>query len=150
MPLMCDIPACDEEDFEYRARNDREFIRLIRDSVDLHEAKSALEEADEGGDSGWGDMLDIKLIRERPEVVREALRKRRDGFDLDVLLRVDLQRRELLKRFECEKAARKRGKGVMTRAEMKELEGELRFVESEFDRLMLEIPNVPHGSVPEG
>ena len=45
-------------------------------------------------------MLDIKFIRENTEKVREALRRKKDKFDLEGLLEADAKRRELI--FEVE------------------------------------------------
>lgn len=41
-------------------------------------------------------MLDIRLVRERPEVIREMLGKRRLEFPLDRLLELDRRRRQLI------------------------------------------------------
>ena len=42
-------------------------------------------------------MLDIKLIRENPEPVRQALEKRGDSFALDSILEIDGRYRGLLR-----------------------------------------------------
>jgi len=115
-------------------------------------------------------MLDIRLIRENPELVRAAV-KRRGGDDapLDALLRADERRRELLHQVEGLRADRNRvseeigkikqsgGDAAEMVAEMrkvgeriKELEGALREVEAEQERVALELPNIPDESVPEG
>ena len=50
-------------------------------------------------------MLDINLIREKPEVVREALRKRQlDIAPVDQALELDGQRRDLIQQVEMLKA----------------------------------------------
>ena len=41
-------------------------------------------------------MIDHRIIRENPEVVREALRKRHFDYDLDRLIELEARRRELL------------------------------------------------------
>ena len=115
-------------------------------------------------------MLDMHLIRSNPELVRQAFVKRgQDPAPLEALLRADQQRRELLQEVEALRAERNRvteeiGKlkksgidaGEMV-AEMrrvgdriKAIEQDLRDVETEFDRLMLELPNIPDPSTPVG
>ena len=115
-------------------------------------------------------MLDIRLIRENPELVRAAI-ERRGGDDapLDALLRADERRRALLLQVEGLRADRNRvseeigtikkagGDAAEMVAEMrkvgeriKELEGSLREVEAEQERVALELPNIPDESVPEG
>ena len=123
-------------------------------------------------------MLDIHLIRSNPEVVRQAFVKRgQDPAPLEALLRADQQRRELLQEVEALRAERNRvseeiGKlkksgrpsaalGVNDAAEMvaemrrvgdriKAIEQDLKDVETEFDRHMLELPNIPDASTPVG
>jgi seryl-tRNA synthetase len=52
-------------------------------------------------------MLDINLIRETPDVVRESLRKRQmDPAPVDDVLKLDVERRSLLSEVETLKAER--------------------------------------------
>jgi seryl-tRNA synthetase len=51
-------------------------------------------------------MLDIKLIRENPDSVREALDKRRSDYSMDEVLDLDERRRGLLTEVEGLKARR--------------------------------------------
>jgi seryl-tRNA synthetase len=114
-------------------------------------------------------MLDAKLIRENPDVVREALRKRGFVFDLDGLLKVDEERRDLIKETEglknrrntmSDEIARLRksgGDGKDTIGELRELGGriadleqKLRDVEGRWELATLEIPNIPSETVPVG
>ena len=115
-------------------------------------------------------MLDIRLIRENPELVRAAIARRGgDAAPLDALLRADEGRRALLLQVEGLRADRNRvseeigtlKKAGSDAAEMvaemrqvgeriKELEGSLREVEAEQERLALEIPNIPDESAPDG
>ncbi|MGB9592079.1 MAG: serine--tRNA ligase, partial [Candidatus Kryptoniota bacterium] len=53
-------------------------------------------------------MLDIKFIRENPERVREGIKQKREKDILDEVLRLDLERRELLIKFERIKSERNR------------------------------------------
>ena len=45
-------------------------------------------------------MLDIKFIRENPEVVKEEIKKRNMKIDLDVFLNLDKKKRELQQEVE--------------------------------------------------
>jgi seryl-tRNA synthetase len=114
-------------------------------------------------------MLDPKLIREKTDVVKESLRKRGAAFDLDTLLGLDEKRRGLIKEVETMKNERnvtsdqiaklkKAGQDAADKiAHLREVgkkietqEQELRTVESQWELLSLEIPNIPHESVPVG
>jgi seryl-tRNA synthetase len=114
-------------------------------------------------------MLDIKFIREYPDHVREGIRKKGDVDRVDDVLKLDGRRRDLLQRGEALKAKRnevsdeigklKRAGGDAAKAigemeqvkeQIKSIDDELRTVEEEFRAVMLQIPNVPHPSVPEG
>jgi len=112
-------------------------------------------------------MLDIKFIRENSELIKEAARKKRIAFDVEKLLEMDKERLELLRSVEekraehniiSKKIAGLEGKEKeinIKEAEKikKELEGkeqELKQKEQTFKELMLQAPNVPDPSVPEG
>jgi len=113
-------------------------------------------------------MLDIKFIRENPDKVKEACRKKKVDFDVDNLLKLDAQRRGLIVAIENKSAmknqANKRIQEAKTKeerelviAQMRELdrnsdneEDEYKKVNEEFERLMLLVPNIPDESVPEG
>ncbi len=114
-------------------------------------------------------MLDPKLIREKTDIVKESLRKRGATFDLDTLLGLDEKRRSLIKEVETMKNERnvtsdqiaklkKAGQDAADKiAHLREVgkkietqEQELRAVESQWELLSLEIPNIPHESVPVG
>jgi len=118
-------------------------------------------------------MLDIRLIRERPDFVRERLATRGAGDEarIDDLLRLDEQRRKVLSEVEALKAQRNRvskeigalmGRKMLVEAEAKkketrdlgdriaELDKQATTAETERDGLMLRLPNLPHDSVPRG
>jgi seryl-tRNA synthetase len=113
-------------------------------------------------------MLDIALIREKPEQVKEVLRSLNAGPSLiDDILGSDARRRELLMEVEALRAERNRVSKEIGKlrekereqriAEMRQvgdrisvLEEELRQVESGFEAAMLQVPNLPHESVPVG
>lgn len=113
-------------------------------------------------------MLDIKFIRQNPEKVKEAIRKKRIVFDLDEFLEIDRKRLELLQAQEDLNAKKNRANEAIQGAkdeiekqkiilEMRELDeasdrirNEFNIVDSKFNDLMLWVPNIPDSSVPEG
>ncbi len=114
-------------------------------------------------------MIDITLIRERPDVLKAGLLNRQDDpACVDIILELDVQRRELLQQVEGLRAERnkvsKRIGKLKDQAERErliadmrqvgkridELEGQLRQVESSLDAKMLAMPALPHPSVPIG
>lgn len=115
-------------------------------------------------------MLDIKLLREQPDAIRAGIsRKGENPAAVDEALVLDEQRRHLLQQGEALKsrknsvsqqvAAMKSRKedatGVigemrLVADEIKSLDGELRIVEERLHLMMLQIPNIPHASVPDG
>jgi seryl-tRNA synthetase len=102
-------------------------------------------------------MLDIKFIRENKDLVALGAKKKRIDFDIDKLLLADDKRRSLTqkndelnqKRNEAAKA-RDIEAGKALKVEAEGLEEELKSVMHEWQALMLEVPNVPDVSVPEG
>ncbi len=114
-------------------------------------------------------MLDLDLIRNNPEQVRDALRKRNDDPALvDEVFNLDIQRREVLQEVESLRAKRNRVSKEIGRMKdqsarqerieamrevgkrISELEDQLREVEEVFYHKLLWLPNVPHTSVPVG
>jgi seryl-tRNA synthetase len=118
-------------------------------------------------------VLDIKLIREKPDFVRQRLATRgaADESLVDKILQTDEKRRKFLAALEVLKAERNRvskeigaliGQKKNEEAEAKKKEmrdlGEtittseelLSAPDEERNRLMLQIPNLPHESVPKG
>jgi seryl-tRNA synthetase len=116
-------------------------------------------------------MLDIKIIREKPEWVKERLKTRGEDYPIDEILELDKKRRELIQRVENLRHIRreeserigklkKEGKEEEAKAlsekvkalgeELKGLEEELKKVEEELEFKMSLIPNIPHESVPFG
>ena len=112
-------------------------------------------------------MLDIRFIREQPDLVQAGARKKHIDVDVRELLAVDEQRRRLLGRVEELKAQRNRMSKEIAALEgesrqaaiaaMKEvasesrgLEGSLRDAQAAYEALMLRVPNVPADEVPEG
>lgn len=112
-------------------------------------------------------MLDIKFIRENKEEVDKAAKKKRISFDIHRLLEVDDKRRQILGRVEqmraeqnvasnsiVKSAAEEREsileKMKVLKAELDKDESELKVLMKEWQALMLEVPNIPDESVPEG
>ncbi len=113
-------------------------------------------------------MLDIKFIRENPELIREAARKKHSKFEVDSLLALEEKRLDLLAAVEKMRAEQNVATEEIARAtdpasrqamidKMKLLKGELVKQEEELKKtmedwraLMLLVPNVPDVSVPEG
>jgi seryl-tRNA synthetase len=109
-------------------------------------------------------MIDIKFIRENPELIKEACCKKQVEVDIDRLLELDNQRRDLLQKVEglrsernkiTEKIAKEKTEDLIKQAkEIKErtsrLEEELKKIEQEYNQLLYLVPNPPLGDVPEG
>jgi seryl-tRNA synthetase len=113
-------------------------------------------------------VLSIQFIREHPDVVRNALAARRTQAPLDDVLALDAERRAVLievenLRAEQNAAGKKIGatkdpaerqrlidamKGVSAR--ISELEPRLKGIEERLHERLLEIPNLPDPSVPDG
>lgn len=116
-------------------------------------------------------MLDMKLIRSDPDRVLEGMRKRNKDIDLEGLLKLDDTRRDLVMRTDAMKAEqnvdskkipqlKKEGNAAEAEkllARMKELsdgikqsDAKIREVEEQLQSRLLNIPNIPHESVPYG
>ncbi|WP_343343577.1 serine--tRNA ligase [Terrisporobacter petrolearius] len=117
-------------------------------------------------------MLDIKRIRENLEDIKKAMDRRGEKeFDLDAVVELDDQRRELLKEVETLKSEMnveqkkipqlmKEGKKEEAEAEkvklkelsenIKVLDEKVKKVQDELQYRLLRIPNVPNENVPQG
>lgn len=114
-------------------------------------------------------MLDLKFIRENPEIVKRAIELKGEKDRVDEILKLDERRRELIKKGDALKAKRndvteeianlkKQGKDATelieemrkVSEEIKMIDSELKSVESELENLLLWVPNIPHESVPVG
>src|SRR4051812_32071218 len=118
-------------------------------------------------------MLDIRLIRERPDFMRERLASRGAGDDKKVadVLELDEQRRKILSEVEQLKAQRNRvskeigalmGQKKTAEAEAKkaetrtmgdriaELDRQAAEIEAKRDTILIRLPNLPHSSVTVG
>ncbi len=114
-------------------------------------------------------MLDPKLLRESPDVVRAAIAKKHLQVDVDAVLAIDASWRSLLQETESLRASQKAANSAMAAlpkgspefvakvaemkavsARVKEHEARLKETEERFRQAMLSLPNLPHASVPEG
>ncbi|ADU50134.1 seryl-tRNA synthetase [Thermaerobacter marianensis DSM 12885] len=115
-------------------------------------------------------MLDLRFVRQNPEVVREALRRRRlDPAELDALLDADARWRQDLQQLEELRARRNQTSEAIGRLRregadaseliaamrqvgdsIKELEERVRGLEQEIQDRLLRIPMIPDPDVPEG
>jgi len=114
-------------------------------------------------------MLDIKFIRENLDIVKMAAKKKHIDVDLDKLIKLDDQRREVMQLTEGKKAEQNRMSADIVAAsqdpvrkqqlitEMQDLKAEIQKDEEvlkplmeEWQALMLQVPNIPDMSVPDG
>lgn len=114
-------------------------------------------------------MLDPKLIKEKPEIIRKMLSDRHVQFDLDALINTDSKRRELIMKTDelrkqkntvaAEIASKKKAgqnaddviaKMQTVSQQLQSLEAEQIKTETEYNRLVMTMPNLIHESVPIG
>ena len=114
-------------------------------------------------------MLDTKIIRENPELVRAAIAKKHLDVDLAPVIAADAEWRAKLQEVETLRSKQKAANNEMAAmpkgspefkakvlemkevsAQVKELEVSLKQTEETLREHMLSIPNIPHSSVPEG
>ncbi len=114
-------------------------------------------------------MIDIRLLRNNPEVVKRAMQSLGSDVDVDALVELDRRRRDGLTKVEKLKSLRNKTSEEINRlkragqdasdkiAEMravgdriKTLDEEIKQVEEELNARLLEVPNLPDPSVPVG
>ena len=114
-------------------------------------------------------MLDLKFIRKNPALVRQAAENKHVKVDLNRLLELDRQKRELLNSSEKLRQQRNRyshkinalirtGKDAsqwISKVEeinhlIETADKELKSIEKELHQLLISVPNIPHPSVPIG
>ena len=102
-------------------------------------------------------MIDIKLIREQTDLVKQGVNKKNfDPSKVDAVLELDKKRLELLQKVESLRQERnglrredvERGKQI--KEELKTLEPDLEVLEKDFKALLSEIPNLPSEEAPIG
>lgn len=113
-------------------------------------------------------MLDLRLIREHPDIVREGIAKLNTDAPIDEILTIDEERRLLLAEVETMKAERNAGSKTVGSlkagpererriAEMRalgdriqELDAKVAEVDLTLNDLLLRVPNLPDPDVPVG
>lgn len=113
-------------------------------------------------------MLDIKFIRENPDIVKEGCKKKQVKVDIDKILELDKKKREILREVEKMRSQKnKASKEIPKLQDRKEreriialmkkidkeqdkLEEELKKIEKRLNNLLLLVPNLPLADVPEG
>jgi seryl-tRNA synthetase len=109
-------------------------------------------------------MLDIKFIRENPNIVKEEIKKRNMKIDFDSFLDLDSKKREVQQEVEDLRKKQNEANKTISQnkdkkiiSEMKEiklklseLEPKLKNLEKELKDISLQLPNITHKSVPVG
>ena len=112
-------------------------------------------------------MLDLKFIRQNPDVVRAGAAKKRIACDVDRILELDEARRAIGQEVDSLRADQKRSAKAMggldgaerervldeqrtLKTALKEKEQRQTEIGEELDRLLLLVPNIPADAVPEG
>ncbi len=116
-------------------------------------------------------MLDVKVIRQDPQFVKDAMKRRCKNMDaaIDEILLIDEERRQLTSRADNLKADQNKAskeipsikkaggdvsaimekmKGISD--EVKECDARISILEERQQQVLYEIPNIPHASVPNG
>jgi seryl-tRNA synthetase len=114
-------------------------------------------------------MIDIKVIRETPELVEQAARSRGMEIDVEAIRALDTERREAIYEVEKKKALRNEASkriGELRKAgedadtaieemrglgdEIKQLDTQIADAEARLNAALLELPNIPRDDVPIG
>jgi len=107
-------------------------------------------------------MLDLKFVRENSQAVEKALKNRQDSAPIDEILQLDADRRQKLLELESLRHTRKESakerrvdrasaeEARDLRAMIRDLEEEVKDLDGQLEDLLLQVPNVPHPSVPVG
>jgi seryl-tRNA synthetase len=111
-------------------------------------------------------MISIELIRQNPDALKEAMRKRDADVPIDRILELDRIRRSIISETDTLRARRNEVSREMGRSKerpqelieemrsvgrrVRELEDSLRDTDNELDSLMLKVPNIPDVTAPVG
>ena len=106
-------------------------------------------------------MLDINLIRQNPQKVKEGAKNKGVSVDIDALLDFDVERFRLLSSIESLRAERNKiskrppdqktiQMAKIVKEKIQELEKRFKEVNGWFNNLMGQIPNIPFDEVPVG
>jgi len=114
-------------------------------------------------------MIDLKLLKDDPATIRQALLDRQENVDLDTMIELDRQRRSIITEIQelkhqrnalSEKVGKLKRTGkepmeLMKQAKelaerIKDLDKKQKEIDDKFFEAVKWIPNIPHGSVPVG
>jgi seryl-tRNA synthetase len=113
-------------------------------------------------------MLDIKFIRDNKELIKEGARKKHIDFDVQKLIELDDLRKELQQMFDTKRAEQNVASEKIAKAtngderqalinsmqavktDLQHAEEKLKEVMKEWQMLMVQVPNIPDMTVPEG
>lgn len=113
-------------------------------------------------------MLDIKFIKENKDLIAMAATKKRMKFDVEELIKADEKRIEILSAVEALRGEQNKMNNTISierdenvrkqmieemrivKDDLKQKEDELREVMVSWQSLMLQVPNIPDMSVPDG
>ena len=113
-------------------------------------------------------MIDIRIIRERPDEVKHALELLNSSAPIDRIIELDTERRRMVTEVDQLKAARNEGSKAVAKAkdsdernrliaEMKQvgdditaMDAQITAVDAELNGLLLQVPNMPLPQVPVG
>ena len=106
-------------------------------------------------------MLDLKFIRENPEIVRQAMANRQEkSSPLDEILRLDTERRQKMTELEDLRRNRKQAskerqadaaeEGRALRTKIHDIEETMKILDVKLNDLLLQMPNIPGPLVPVG
>jgi seryl-tRNA synthetase len=113
-------------------------------------------------------MLDIKFIKENPDIIKEAVEKKNVSLDVDQLLALEEKRREALASFEALRTEQNTLSDKIPQAsdaaeraalienlkplkeKVQEAEEAVRAIMKEWQGMMLQVPNIPDMSAPVG
>ena len=112
-------------------------------------------------------MLDIKFIRDNLQSVKDGAKKKHIDIDLDALVALDDKKKELQKEFETKRSEQNKASAEIAKLdgdekqkaieavsglkkEIQDIEEKLKPIEEKWKALMLQVPNVPDETVPEG
>ncbi|MDD5338785.1 MAG: serine--tRNA ligase [Dehalococcoidales bacterium] len=106
-------------------------------------------------------MLDIKIIRENPGLVKKAMDNRHESSAIiDDILRIDTDRRQNISKLDGLRQERKtissterekaQERGRALREEIQAMEEEVNKLDAQMQDLLLQVPNIPQSDVPLG
>lgn len=107
-------------------------------------------------------MIDIKILRENPDKIKDALKKRGINFNVEELLILDKQKREIQQKLEQLRAQKNKISSSAIKnpedlQEAKKIKSEIKILEDQFNKISLNfeknflfLPNIPLEEVPGG